>query len=285
MPAKKELTEEQELAIINDNLENYLSLNRIHQKYNISDKRIKQIFHKYGLNPIKNIHKGKYSFDTDFFKQDSEFLAYFLGWMCSDGFIQNNTNLIAIEIKQSDGEILEEIKKSMNYDRPISYFSREKGNGKFAKLTLENKYVKQLLINKYGIVPNKSSLIDFCFKIENLSKIYWKDFIRGYFDGDGSIKKTKESLTFQIDSTSLKQIYSLKEKIEELVFDEFKEKISLSISISHKKGDKNSGFKHNYNIYRLYCYGKKAEKVFFILYNKSNIYLKRKYDRYKNYVK
>lgn len=280
MPYTK-ISENDELDMIKDNYENRLSFNQLQKKYHVSAQRITKIFAKYGLVVQKNIHQGKYSFDRNFFFQENAHLAYFLGWVSSDGYIQTNSNVIGIEIKQSDRKVLEDIREAMKYTRPIIDFERkERGNGVFSKFILENKEIKELLINKYNIIPRKSSK-DFCFNFSNLNKEFWKDYIRGYFDGDGCIKITGVSLTFQIDCTSLKMLLAIEKALKEI-----DNSIYLSVT---RRDPQERNTKDNINsklpLFRLYGYGDNAKKVFDIIYKDADIYLQRKYDRYLQYMK
>ena len=276
-----EISEDDELNMIKDNYENGLSFNQIKKKYHVSTERINKIFAKYGVETKKNIHKGKYSFNRDFFFQESEDLAYFLGWVSSDGFVQSGANVIEIEIKNSDRQVLEDMRNAMQYTRPL--LDIERGNGHFCKFVLENKEIKQLLIDKYGIIPNKTSDLSFCFKFSNLSKEFWKDYIRGYFDGDGSIKMTKSYLTFQVDCTSLKMLLAIEDALKQLD-DTIELSITKRLPPSEEK-NKSLKIQHRMILFRLYCYGKNAEKVFKLLYDDANIYLERKHERYLQYMK
>lgn len=53
-----------------------------------------------------------------------------------------------------------------------------------------------ILINKYKILPNKTQDIDFEFPFDIIPKKYYRDFIRGFMDGDGSINKTELRFVF-----------------------------------------------------------------------------------------
>lgn len=275
------LSIEDELNIIKDNFVNDISINQIKKKYHISDKKISDIFFKHGLKPRKNVHQGKYQFNNDFFLQDSEYLAYFLGLMSSDGYIASNDNHIGIELARKDKKVLEDISLAMGYNRPILDIERkERGNGEFSKFILENAKIKRLLIDKYGIVPQKTYDKNFCFNFINLDKKYWKDYIRGYFDGDGSIKITGTSLTFQIDGTSIKMLLGIQQALRGIGC-----KSELSLTCRYPQEEQSGDFQQTLPLYRLYCYSKSAEEVFHIIYQDANIYLQRKFDKYKQYVK
>lgn len=277
------ISEIDEINMIKDNYENRLSFNQLQKKYHVSAKRAVKIFAKYGLEVQKNIHTGKYSFNRDFFFQDSAELAYFLGWVSSDGYIQTNTNVIGIEVKQSDKKILEDLCNVMGYTRPILDIERkERGNGFFSKFILENKEIKELLINKYNIIPQKSSN-KFCFNFQNLDKKFWKDYIRGYFDGDGSIKITGKSLTFQIDCTSIKMLLAIEEAFKRI---DNNTHFSITMRQPESESEKlNSEIKHKNPLFRLYGYGEDAKRAFNIIYKDAELFLQRKYDRYIQYMK
>lgn len=106
-----------------------------------------------------------------------------------------------------------------------------------------------------------------------LPEKFWKDYIRGYFDGDGSVKYSK-TLTFQIDSTNHSNLLEMQKYLEN------KLNISLYIAI-REAGSGAEGHKHKIPLYRLYGYGTNAKKIFEFLYSENpELYLKRKYDKY-----
>ena len=47
----------------------------------------------------------------------------------------------------------------------------------------------------------------------------------------------------------------------------------MQISVGHNRSGQ-------YTLYRLYCYGEMAKKVYNILYTPNSLFLKRKYDRW-----
>lgn len=52
------------------------------------------------------------------------------------------------------------------------------------------------LINKYGILPNKTNDKNFKFPFEFIPKELHRHFIRGFMDGDGSINKSELRFAF-----------------------------------------------------------------------------------------
>ena len=61
------------------------------------------------------------------------------------------------------------------------------------KITLNSKKISKDLADK-GIVPNKSLIL----QPPKISKEFYKPFILGYFDGDGSISKTSQYNNYTI---------------------------------------------------------------------------------------
>lgn len=121
-------------------------------------------------------------------------MAYFLGLMFADGSTAKRSNGISLGLVTSDEPILDvfisELEAKDNYKmyrRP-----RETRNGTnaspFSVLCINSKTIRQSLV-KLGVVPRKS-FIDIDFPC--IPKEYCSDFIRGHFDGDGSIFVTSQ---------------------------------------------------------------------------------------------
>ena len=110
---------------------------------------------------------------------------------------------------------------------------------------------------------------DFKFP-ETLKEEFYIDYIRGLFDGDGSIKDTNCTPTWQIDSSS-------KDIIENI------QQILLKYNIETKIQEKQS---KNIPLYRIYCYGqKKCRKIYELLYNNAEIFMARKKEKFENLLK
>lgn len=130
----------------------------------------------------RNKLQRKYFCDENFFDTQTEDMAYILGFLAADGTVSKNSNQIKITVAQKDSNLLEEIKKRLNYTGVVKYTTTNQ-NFDIATLEVTCEHYKKTLA-EYNIVPNKT----FTFSIpEKLDKKYWRDFIRGYFDGDGSV--------------------------------------------------------------------------------------------------
>ena len=162
-------------------------LSKIGEKYGIKRGVAKRILQEQNIHIRTNgeAHR-KYQSNETFFNHENANMAYVLGFIASDGSISKNNNRIKIGLSIKDISQLELIKKIMDIDYPIKIYTN-KDNFEIAELVWTCEQHKKDLA-KYGVVPKKT----YSFKFPlNLSKKYWPDFIRGYFDGDGCITGIK----------------------------------------------------------------------------------------------
>ena len=140
-----------------------------------SPNQILKILHKH------NVSVGySYTIDETFFDDiNTSEKAYVLGLLFADG---NNLDQkrVSIGLIKSDIDILIKVAGIMQYDYPIKV-SDNKTKG-VACLNIYNKNIISSL-NSLGLIPRKSLII----KYPEIPDQFDKDFIRGYFDGNGSI--------------------------------------------------------------------------------------------------
>lgn len=109
--------------------------------------------------------------------------AYILGLITADGCIyerNNHEGMWNISIHKDDEELLDKIRREIQSNNPI------KQNEKMSTLTVVSQKMFDDLV-KIGIIPRKTFLIDLNLVLKNIPQNFHPDFIRGYFDGDGSI--------------------------------------------------------------------------------------------------
>lgn len=217
--------------------------------------------------------RKKFSIKDDFFEKiDTEEKAYILGFISSDGYINRKLNHIKVDLKYIDKDILLKIKDAMEYTGEIKEYSYR---NKVSNYEYENKICRLIICNKklvdslyeYGVVQCKSNTIGFPFnKIE--TELY-RHYIRGYFDGDGSISIYKEknnSLSLNITSSD-KMCCDIKNILENIF-------VGVKIYKYHRKESN----KNNSTI--IISNKKYVTDIMNWMYNKSNIYLDRKYHKY-----
>lgn len=129
-----------------------------------------------------------YTLNENIFENiDTPDKSYWLGVMYSDGYIskQKYTNKMGLSVKYIDEEWLVKFKEFLNYNGEIGHYTgiTTYGETSYVRLLIgNNKIVSDL--EKWGVVEHKTKIIS---KIPDIP--YKEDFIRGYIDGDGSLRK------------------------------------------------------------------------------------------------
>jgi len=231
---------------------------------------------KYGLKTKERtwkIHKRKYSVNDDFFKELNPVNAWVLGWLASDGYVneQKNTSRFGLKLSKKDSDIVYKIKQLLRYDGQIYYIKeRLKKTGKeYEQMHLQitsKKIVKRL--KDFGIIKNKTKKLAFpeIIKKINNEKIT-KSFIQGVFEGDGSVlfDERQKSPCFQIVGT------------EELL-EGIQVQLINYLNVKKTKLTRNTKLGNHFALrYR----GRfQAIRIFDWLYSDTNYYLSRKYKKY-----
>ncbi len=143
-------------------------------------------------NTLYTSSHGKYHVNDKYFETiDNEFKAYWLGFLYADGCVRvkcekngRSSNTISIGLKSTDVAHLEKFRSSIQTDNPIRY-KNMKGKYESANVTIVNEKMCHDLI-ALGCVPNKSLILKFP-TYEQVPRDLIRHFIRGYFDGDGTI--------------------------------------------------------------------------------------------------
>jgi len=188
-----------------------LSMGDIAKSYNCSRTYIMQLLRQYNL-PIRSKSaaraeakkQGKNvrfsAINEGFFKEQTPEMAYVLGFIYSDGNISNQ--LDHFSISQKEPEILYKIKDLMSSEHQIV----KKTDQEIYILTIGNKVMINDLLS-LGLTPNKSLDVQFPVLKEDL----YRHFIRGYFDGDGSIFIAKDGWRVNFVSGSRDFMYILEQ--------------------------------------------------------------------------
>lgn len=125
----------------------------------------------------------KYDLDTSYFKNiDTEFKAWILGWIASDGCI--GKNIISIALHKKDIDVLKLIQRNICKEIPIVEKSKTILSYTICSKEIMNDILNHLNLDTYGKKSNKLSNI-------NIDEILIQHFIRGFFEGDGYIKKSR----------------------------------------------------------------------------------------------
>lgn len=205
---------------------------------------------------------------SDYFKNiDSETKAYILGYIVADGSIEESvrrdrpSKLVRLRFGcvTEDDEILRLIQREIAPDNKLRYYQPKAPNRKQTTiLQICDKELISDLKYLYDIQPRKTYKTD--FKFPNIPKVYERDFIRGFIDGDGSIGKRHFSMICN-SPTFANQIK-----------DKFLEAIPTLKWVIYKENRKNTPYwslHFSYNI-------KVRKPIFDYLYKDATVYLNRK---------
>lgn len=128
---------------------------------------------------------------------DSPRKAYWLGLMAADGWIvreHNEPKGFAIALKEADSYLLEQFAEDLGCPNLVRK-ERETNNLWQIKLTAKN---AAAYLIRAGVPPKKSLIVE-APKLPHNLFIFW---LRGYFDGNGSVSKRKNSIEAKITTGS-----------------------------------------------------------------------------------
>ena len=231
---------------------------------NTSRQVIYRKLDKLGIK-IPNYHNSLKFDNTVFDIINTEEKAYWLGFLYADGSVRKNTNTVELSLKGSDVEHLQKFNSFMKNQAPVKLgISRcNKKEYTRCRCAITDKHFHNRLI-ELGCIPNKSLILKFPSRDIFTNKDLIKHFIRGYVDGDGC-------LTYTSTGRLVIEIIGTKEFLEEI--------ISLYPSYFKRTFHKDKR-RPSSNTYFITCSCNNADKFASILYDKSNIYLDRKYERF-----
>jgi len=204
--------------------------------------------------PCYNSCMVRFSVNESFFDEiNTEEKAYILGFICADGYLIKNG--FGIDVNYIDEQILHRIYNAMQYNGNI----RTATHG-MKRLCITSKKLYNNLV-KYGITRRKSYDLS-SLNIE-IPKDLQNHFVRGYFDGDGSLTHEKVGGKYHYTRNRI-YIRGTKEFLEYI------------------DGMVDTIFSWYYNkTYVIYISRKERVKQFMKwLYNNATIYLERKHARY-----
>jgi len=160
----------------------------------VTDKRkrlgIKSFFEKTGLKKRENaVYLGgrprQITFNEGFFEDiSSKERAYFLGLLLADGSVSRDLNHVEITLSDPDWVLLEQLRVSLEAHEAELKNKKVSKNKKPAKrLTLCSQRLAKSLV-AWGMVPARTYSWDLK---KEIPKEFLAPFVRGYWDGDGSI--------------------------------------------------------------------------------------------------
>lgn len=215
--------------------------------------------------------------DENFFEKiDTEEKAYIAGFIAADGTVvySKTSHGIKIALKSDDVELIEKIKNAMKYTGSIKIEKVHtilpqgtKCNSETATLFISSHKLPEDL-SKIGITTKKSLTLK--IDLEKVPEMLWKHFLRGYWDGDGTISLTRGKsgkISYGVKCTSSKDF------CEQMKFmiNKFLPDINIYIRNTHE----------NEQTKTIELSSKKSMVLFSnFLYEDAHIYLERKYQKH-----
>lgn len=255
---------------LQDKLEKFGTPNNICKEYNLSRTSVTRYAEKFGLYNKKFTRNAKNYINKNYFeKVDTRRKAYWLGFFMADSsmYEDKKTGKIQFELKiqKKDRELLEELAKDIDFplDKVFdkdSYRKETLTHASFLR-TYNKTFCNNLM--KHGIVNNRSFIKNIP---ETIDLIYIPDFIRGLWDGDGSINNNG----ITIGTVSIKLIEDLSN-----IFELFKIKFSVYTSKT----------KHEHQFYTIRILHESHKKFKELFYYDKCFGLKRKINAINRQVK
>ena len=228
------------------------------------------------------VQKPKHTQNDSYFEcVDDGTTAYWIGFITADGYVNNSqthrTYELGIELSTKDEahlkQFLDDISSNSDVSRRTKSPFRNRGYNKSYEESAARIYSKQIVesLSKYGIVQNKTYSIEFP---DNIPELYIWDYVRGFFDGDGSV--------------SVKSVESTNGTIHPYLnvnFTAHSKKFLEGLQNTLSNYDINSTIYKDGNNYQLYI--RKQDDIlsfFYLIYHKENVRkLDRKYTRFVDY--
>lgn len=226
----------------------------------------------------------KYTYDIDYFyKIDTSDKAYWLGFLYADGTITRfykkdgtvRSMTLEVGLKYEDKGHLEKFRKCIKSNVPIFERTIQLNGKKYksARIQINNTHFCKNLCNA-GCVPQKTYKLEFpSYNI--VPQPLMKDFIRGFFDGDGCI------CTYEWDGKPciVSTITGKPEMLHSIADYLISQKVIRTMPPFTKKAKQDFACDIRFN-------GKDINKEFLdYLYKDSNLYLDRKYNKYIEFYK
>lgn len=255
---------EEENKILDLYVKQIKSLSYIAKQFNVDSSVIKRLLIKYNIEiRNNNTYKKKKLNENYFHKIDSFDKAYWLGFIYADGYITNTT--FGIKLKSTDIKHLHKLKNCLESEHKIGIGNNESetyGNCEYCYLCINNKQLVQDLLSQ-GVFYNKSKIL----KPPSIDSKFIPAFIRGYFDGDGSVYEYSKTHEGSISFVGTKELL-------EFILENLKTCCSTNTNIYKYK---------NKDIYEIKIGGSNNfSNIYKYLYSDDSMYLDRKKQKYEN---
>lgn len=236
------------------------SANSIAKEFECDPSTIIRQLKRWSIAIHKKRYNAKYTLDYNFFKNiDTEEKAYLVGLLLADGHISKDDTIM---LTLKDRDVVEKYRQAIKSNAPI----RIDRYGNY-KLNISCKQIAEDL-KRIGLNNRKSYSLDFDKVLSYIPKNIENHFVRGLFDGDGSIKIYKydyiKKPQYHFGYTGLKEVVDYIKKYFDIRTKTVKESDITYTCVSSCKAT--------------------IIHIYEILYNNATIYMDRKYKIFKQIV-
>ena len=219
--------------------------------------------------------KNRYTLNEYYFDNiDTERKAYWLGVISADGCI-TTTNYFALAM--TDKDVVEQLKKDLNYTGDVYAIKRDETRSIIYRINFSSKILCDSLRN-LGIKENKSLRLD---EFPPIDDSMIKHYIRGYFDGDGSINSCYGNVRAANGKAYMNKRWSFS------IIATYKWCQSLHDYI-YNLSSYDGSIRRSYKCDQMFYYTISAKDVLYwiyhLLYDKATFSMKRKYDKWQNFL-
>lgn len=253
---------QKDIDMISDLYKKYGSVTKVSEITGIKSDTINKYL---GDNKKKyykhNKYEQKYSYDETIFDViDTEEKAYWLGFMYADGCVVDGKGYpccATIGLQYKDWQHVVKFVDFIGGEKEMIKFNKSKNR---VDVKINNRHMSEALV-RLGCIPRKSLILKFPNE-KQVPKHLLRHFIRGYFDGDGTLyKRSRGSYCFGFVGT-----YDVIENITQYI----QTQINISNVKMYRKDSKNTWEWKKEGVQALEC----AK----FLYKNANVYLDRKYE-------
>lgn len=208
----------------------------------------------------------KYEIEHTFFDTiDSQEKSYFLGLLFADGHNNVKDGVVSIDLQETDILLLQKLTDIIQPTKPIKNYENKYSKTGRARLVLANRYISNRLL-ALGMIQNKSEKLMF---VKEIPDSLMSHFIRGYFDGNGSIGIFGKAQNVEFSLCSTKE------------FVEFIQNVLVNnCNLSKTKLGKRHKDRENNSYHVKYTGRFSCLKIRDYLYKDAHLYLQRKYDKF-----
>lgn len=153
------------------------------------------------IRTIKDYDTRRYSWNENYFDSiNTPNKAYWIGWIISDGYVNEKQNSIILKLNEKDKEILESLNAEVSSDRPVLHRKISNGGSRDqVVLTLNSPHAINIM-RSYGLVSPKTFTVKFP---DYIPEKFVCHFIRGVWDGDGTCRTISRSIGNRLSSVNV----------------------------------------------------------------------------------